>query len=342
MTAEVRAALLSDFPELGLECGFDPLAELRAAGLSPAVLGDEGLLIPAERVAALLEGAARRSGRQDIGLQMAFRRQIGHLGLSGLVLSQQPTPRAALETAEQYRHLLTEALHTAVEERDDQALVRCRLSFPDADARQLKELAVAAVVQIFRLIAGEHWHPQQVSFTHQRPIDLASHRRFFGCRLNFDEYYDGFTCPSSDLDRINPNAQTSLADQLRRLLDALPAPQHREPMERLRSTMILLLPLGRASLPTCAQALDTSERSLQRLLERERTSFSVLLAELRAELAQSYLADPQLAVGRIADHLGYANPSTFVRWFKGYFGKPPQAWREAAFPTSGQRLGRQP
>jgi AraC-like DNA-binding protein len=339
MSAEVRAALLSDFPALGLECGFDPLAELRTAGLSPAVLGDDTLLIPAERVSALLEGAALRSQRQDIGLQLAFRRQLGHLGLSGLVLSQQPTPRAALETAEQYRHLLTEALHTAVEEHDGQALVRCRLTIPSAGARQLNELAVAAVVQLFRLIAGEHWHPQQVSFAHRPPENLASHRRFFGCRLSFDDFYNGFTCPSGDLDRINPAAQTSLADQLRRLLDALPAPQHREPMERLRSTMILLLPLGRANLAACAQALGTSQRSLQRLLEREGTSFSVLLADLRAELAQSYLADRRLAVGRIAEHLGYAYPSAFVRWFQSYFGTSPQAWRDAAFPQPHQRLG---
>ncbi len=339
MPAEVRAALLSDLPALGLECGFDPLVELRAASLSPAVLRDPALFIPAERAAQVLEGAAQTSGCEDLGLRLAQRRQLAHLGLSGLVLSQQPTLRAALETAEQYRHLLNEALYTTVEEHDGQALVRCQLSFPDAGARQTTELATAAIVQLFRLILGPSWHPQQVTFIHRAPADLTTHRRFFGSPVSFGEFCNGFTCPAADLDRVNPAAQTALAEQLRRLLDALPAPQEREPMDRLRSTMILLLPLGRASLPACAQALGTSERSLQRLLDREGTAFSTLLADLRAELAQSYLADPRLSVGRIAEQLGYANPSAFVRWFKTRFGQPPQAWREAAFPARPERLG---
>jgi AraC-like DNA-binding protein len=328
MPAQVRAALLSDLPALALECGFDLPAQLRAAGLEAGVVHTPQLFIPADRVALLLEAAARESGCQDLGLRLAARRQITHLGVSSLVVSQQRTARDALAMTEQYRHLLNEALYVAVEERAGLAIVRCGLALAEADAlRQITELAVAAVVQLFRWIIGEQWRPEQVAFVHDPSADTRMHRRYFGCRVGFGDTYNGFTCPSADLDRDNPAAQTALADQARSLLDALPPPAGSDPLDQLHRTLILLMPLGRASIRNCASAMGTSVRSLQRMIEARGTSFSAVLDGLRYDMACRALARSQASIERISESLGYAHASAFVHWFRGKSGLPPAQWR---------------
>lgn len=331
MTATVRAALLADFPDLARDCGLDPLVLLRGAGLDRAVIANPGLNVPASQVAALLESAAQASGRYDFALQLAMRRNLAHLGPSGLVISQQPSLRTALAMAEHYRHLLNEVLYVGIEEAADQVLLRCSLALEGAMlSRQVSELALATTVQLARIVIGPHWSPQAVCLVHAAPPDSLTHRRFFGSPVRFGEHFNGLILTPADLDHENPQAQTQLAQQARILLDSLPPPAGRDLLAVLRSNLILLLPIGRASARAAGKAMGLSLRSLQRALDQRGTSFTAELEALRRELARRYLAEPGLSVGQIAEQLGYAGAPAFIRWFKGAFGATPQAWRRAS------------
>lgn len=329
MTALVRAALLADYPDLAIACGLDPRAQLRAVELDRVAFGNPDLFIPAERVAQLLDNSARASGHEDIGVQLAMRRNLAHLGVSSLLISQQPTLRAALAMAEQYRHLLNETLYVQIERHEGLAVLRCDLAFAGArTARQFSELAVATVVQLFRVILGQYWHPQTAAFVHPAPADTLSHRRFFACPVDFNQHFNGFTFAERDLDRPNPAAQTQLAQHARILLDSLPHGPASDLDERLRRTLILLLPIGRAGIDSAAAALGTSARTLQRDLAHRETSFSQELDRVRRDLAVRYLSEPRLTVGQIAEQLGYAGAPAFIRWFRGAFGTTPERWRQ--------------
>lgn len=330
MAGTVRAALLADFPDLSRQFGIDPLPLLRKAGLDLAVIANPGLNVPAAQVADLLELAAQASNREDFALQLAMRRNLAHLGPSGLVISQQPSLRHALAMAERYRHLLNEVLYVGIEPGDGQVLLRCSLALEGAMlARQMSELALATTVQLARIVIDPHWSPEAALLVHPAPRDSLTHRRFFGCPVRFGEHCNGLILPAADLDRENPRAQTQLAQQARLLLDSLPPPARRDMLHALRSNLILLLPIGRASARSASKAMGLSLRSLQRALDQRGTSFTAELESLRRELAQRYLADPVLSVGEIAHQLGYGAAPAFIRWFKGTFGTTPQAWRSA-------------
>lgn len=330
MPATVRSAMLADFPGLANECGLDPLALLREAGLDLAITANPGLVVPAGQVAALLENAAQLSGRSDFALRLAMRRDLAHLGLSGLVVGQQASLRAALAMSEHYRHLMSEVLHIQLEEHGGQAELRCNLALETAVlSPQLSELGVAATVQLARIVIDPRWSPQAVSFVHPAPPDSSTHRRFFGCPVRFDEHCNGLTLPVADLDRENPRAQTQLAQQARILLDSLPHPARRDTRDVLRSNLILLLPIGRATARAASAAMGLSLRSLQRALDQCGTSFTAELEALRRDLAMRYLTQPSLSVGQIAEQLGYAGAPAFIRWFKQAFAATPQAWRRA-------------
>src|SRR5512137_2305652 len=127
MTTFVRAAVISDFPAVALQAGLDPRQELRRAGIDPGVCSRPDQQVPADRAGWLLETAAERSGLPDFGIRLAMRRQTAHLGVAGLVLTQQRTLREALAMAQRYRQLLNPALAMMVEDAGDAAIMRLDL-----------------------------------------------------------------------------------------------------------------------------------------------------------------------------------------------------------------------
>jgi AraC-like DNA-binding protein len=70
-----------------------------------------------------------------------------------------------------------------------------------------------------------------------------------------------------------------------------------------------------------------SERTLQRRLQEEATSFNELVDDTRRELADQYLRDSQLTLAQVAYLLGFADQSTFFRACKRWFGTSPGEYR---------------
>ncbi|HVK77274.1 MAG TPA: helix-turn-helix transcriptional regulator [Kofleriaceae bacterium] len=77
-----------------------------------------------------------------------------------------------------------------------------------------------------------------------------------------------------------------------------------------------------------ARRLGMSERTLQRRLKDEGTTFAVLVDEVRTDLARMYLADDRLAVYEVAFLLGFSEPSAFNRAFKRWLGTSPREYRQ--------------
>jgi AraC-like DNA-binding protein len=76
-----------------------------------------------------------------------------------------------------------------------------------------------------------------------------------------------------------------------------------------------------------AQALHVSQRTLQRRLQDEGASFQRLLDDSRRELAEQYLAQPNLTLLEVAYLLGFADPSNFFRAFRRWFDLTPGEYR---------------
>ncbi|EGA67214.1 AraC-type DNA-binding domain-containing protein [Vibrio brasiliensis LMG 20546] len=51
------------------------------------------------------------------------------------------------------------------------------------------------------------------------------------------------------------------------------------------------------------------------------------LTKLRMEKARTLLTNTDMPVSRIAEEVGFSNPSSFTRSFNGYFGLPPKSYR---------------
>lgn len=73
-----------------------------------------------------------------------------------------------------------------------------------------------------------------------------------------------------------------------------------------------------------AQIMNMSERTLQRYLALDHTSFTILVDSLKKKHAQKLLAQNNMSIEKVALMLGYAETSHFTRAFKRWMGVTPK------------------
>jgi AraC-like DNA-binding protein len=100
------------------------------------------------------------------------------------------------------------------------------------------------------------------------------------------------------------------------------------PISRLANEIASSLSEGGAALPKIAGKMGMSQRAIQRLLEREGTTYRKLSEEIRKSAAERYLRATTLPMKEIAFLLGFSELSTFSRAVKMWFGEPPRKVRE--------------
>jgi AraC-like DNA-binding protein len=61
-------------------------------------------------------------------------------------------------------------------------------------------------------------------------------------------------------------------------------------------------------------------------------AYGVVLDDARKGAAGRYVTESTLAIGKIAYLLGYSEPAQFHRAFKRWYGRTPEAFREARRP----------
>ncbi|WP_372779608.1 AraC family transcriptional regulator ligand-binding domain-containing protein [Litorivivens sp.] len=76
-----------------------------------------------------------------------------------------------------------------------------------------------------------------------------------------------------------------------------------------------------------ADYLHLSPSSLRRRLQKEGTSYQELKDRYRRDLAIRYLRDEKLKIHEIGEMLGFLEPSSFIRSFKGWTGMTPKQFR---------------
>jgi AraC-like DNA-binding protein len=193
------------------------------------------------------------------------------------------------------------------------------------------EFALAIVLKLARDTTGAAITPAQVSFAHPPPGDFSEHQRFFRRRVTFNAGSNSMLLRPADAALPLVDADEALSEIVRRRLEKALASRARFGGETLaaRVRRLLVEGFGHGALtPTAvARSLSISRRTLTRHLAGERTSFSAIRDEVRAELASALLQDRSLSIGDIAFFLQYSEPAAFHRAFRRWTGKTPQAFR---------------
>ena len=326
---QIRAVSLKGYLDVANFVGIDGLVQLAEVGISPSDLNDPERRLPAGVAVELLERSAAASGCQHFGILMAQSRSFGSLGPVSLLFQHLATVGDVVTALRAFRRTMSDVLFVELDKSDDTALMTFDLVQPFSRP-QATDLTVGLGLIALRGASNGLWSPEVVHFTHGRPANVRPFEEFFRARLQFDSIFNGFASRIASLGTPLPLADSTMAHNASLLLRRQNFPDDdRFLSDRVRQSVVLLLPSGRATLQRVAANIGLSARSLQRLLEKEQQTFGSLLDEVRGERAQHYLADSRMSVTEIAEQLGYATPTSFARWFNAKFGASPRSWRSS-------------
>jgi AraC-like DNA-binding protein len=327
---QVRAVTLSGYVEVADFVGLDGQRMLREAGISWQALESPENRLPASMVSKLLEDSAERSGCDSFGLLLANTRSFASLGPVSLLLTHLANAREIVRVAGEFQRHLGDVVAIVLEDAGETCLIRLDMA-PGHWSVQALDLAVGMAYRVLSAASHNHWRPSNVHLVRSAPADMALWRRFFAAPIEFQSAFNGFSSSCEAMLVPNPRADPTMASHARRLLELVPVEQMPTPVsERVRRSITLLLPSGRANVDVVAAYLGMSRRSLQRSLLEEGHRFGELLDAVRQELAKAYLTNSAHPITSVAAMLGYGSPSSFTRWFAGEFGTSPQTWRSAA------------
>lgn len=323
----MRSTSLSGYADLVRSLGREPAGFLRSVGLRPEQLEDPEALVPRDAARELLEITARATRCEDFALRLAAQRRLSALGPISLVLKEEPTPRAALNTLCRYLKLVNPSLILHVEDAGRDVIIQEELlPSPGLSLRQSVELAVGGMFQMLRELAGPHWQPREVCFTHRPPADLSAHKAFFGRHVKFNQEFNGLVCLASELSAPRASSDSVAAEFARKYLDRAMLERQESAQAACYQIIRALLPTGDCTAAEVARLLQRDRRTLHRQLESEGLSFSRVLDQVRMDLVQRHLRESDLALGEVAGLLGFAGLSSFSHWFRGRFGCSATHW----------------
>ena len=152
----------------------------------------------------------------------------------------------------------------------------------------------------------------------------------FRCPIHFDAEENVFSFSKDQLQRRLVHTPDSLENFLDNVVYQLIASE-KEPASTsaaIKSLVSIDMPYGMPSFSEIADYLHMSESSLRRRLQKETTSYQALKDEVRCDVAIDKLLNENAKVADLAEYLGFTEPSSFVRSFKGWTGQTPRAYKD--------------
>ncbi|MEC2076348.1 AraC family transcriptional regulator [Metabacillus fastidiosus] len=189
-------------------------------------------------------------------------------------------------------------------------------------------ITLAFLLELGRRGTGQPLRAKFVEFSHSIG-DVQTLEAYFGCRIQIGANCNRLTIHREDLDRPFVSYNAELLEILTPVLDQSLNEQQRSRSitEMVKWIMKRSLTGGRPDIQTIASELGMSDRTLQRRLTDEGTSFKHLLTQVRHEQAREYLADPSLDIKEVAFLIGYEDQNSFYRAFRLWEGDTPSNWR---------------
>jgi len=319
---------LSIVQALELE-GLDCQALFSELGLDYCALSDPDARFAQDGMTRLWQRAVEMTGNPAIGLNLAKVMRPGAMHVVGYALMSSSTLRDSFQRLVRYQRIIAEGADLQFRPTDGGALLTLAIHGDQLPpARQSADGSLASTLAFCRWLTGKSLVPLEVYFQGPRPADVEPYQAMFQAPLRFNADSHGLLMRHVDMDIPLPTANAELAQLHDRFAgDYLARFSDNRVTHRARQVICRLLPQGEPRRETVAQSLQLSERTLQRRLDEEGTSFQQLLDDTRRTLAEQYLARADLALLEVAYLLGFADPSNFFRAFKRWFAMTPGEYR---------------
>jgi AraC-like DNA-binding protein len=306
---------------------------LRAAGISPELLGSPGARVPAHAFSALWLAVARELDDEFFGLDRR-RMKVGSFAfLCQAALHGGDLGGAARLLLRGFALVLDEVRGDLVVEGSE-AIIRLTNDIADPETRRFADETFLILVHgTLCWLVGRRIPLALAELAHPRPPHANEYAVMFSQHLRFDAERTAVRFDARLL--ASPVVQDQ--DALRRFLREAPRSVFLKYKNehgwaaRLRRRLRGSIDRGEwPRLQAVARELHVAPTTLRRRLLAEGASYQGIKDELRRDAAIHHLCASRLSVAEIASRLGFQETSAFHRAFKRWSGVQPGEYRRRA------------
>ena len=335
----IRSAGLRGFRALVAELGGDAEHLARSAGLPPAALDSDDLLVSDFAMADTLELAAQQLDCPDLGLRLAARQDLGMLGPLALAIANSSTLADALECTSRYLFVHAESLSLGLEADpyEVSGVVALRYgSRTDLEVTvQGTDLGLGFLHRSIERLMGGPYGLRTVELPYQPAASLDRYEEFFGVPVRVNRKAAMLRVPTSLAARPLAGADKNLRMLSRAFLAEQASDTGPDAAPRVRAAIGQVLGTSPPEIVSVARLLATHPRTLQRRLAAEGTSFSAILDSVRRTEARRYLTTTDMPMGQVAAMIGLTEQATLTRCARRWWGSTPTEVRKAGVRQVG-------
>ena len=308
--------------------GLEPAKVLRAAGLASSLHLDASATLSTAQLFAVWKAVETLSDDPAVALRL-----LAAADLSG----HQPAYIAALYAAdfrdailriERFKRMGACEVFRTEETAGRWSIIKEWPFATQPEPAVSVDLSFIFLLELGRRGAGRRMTPARVELRRAGPANPEL-EDYFGAPILFGAGRNAMTFHLDDLDAPFPGHSPEFLDLVTPGLAAAFAEieESEEIAGRVKAVLKRSLASGRPEVAHVARELGMSERTLQRRITGEATTFRALLSDARRELSQQLLGDPAIQIDEVTYLLGYQDTTSFYRAFKDWAGVSPREWR---------------
>lgn len=279
----------------------------------------------------ILENGRTLSGNEQLGLVIGRHTNIIALGDIGAAAAIAPTLREGLQVIENYTRLHVSYMQVQLSSGLQGLSMRFHfLQDTGITERFHTETTFMLVQHYVETLTGRTLDTAQYRVAAPAPDYAAEYSHWLHSPVSFNWAYNAAELPIDCLDLPSPYYNAGMWDQATRVLaQKIRALEGEEqfPYTQYVSTLLRSSEPPLPELGAAAARLHLSDRTLNRRLQQEGTSFREIKRDILGRWARQLLGETPHSVEAIAATLGYQDTANFRRAFRNSEGCSPSEFR---------------
>jgi AraC-like DNA-binding protein len=283
--------------------------------------------LPLATMMGLLRRARLLTGEPGLGYYLALQERVSTYGYIGLAAACAATVKEAIDLAIRFAPVFSTALSLDLRVEGGHALLRLR---ENTDLGTVRDIVLINMMLGLETMAWSLTGQRQQGWAEVAIPEPSYNVRFAHLVPNwrFGQPANLLVVDAEALDRPLLAADPVSLDLMRALCErALTELGFDDGIVEGVRQRIVREGGGFRSLDEVAGEMQLSPRTLTRRLAARGASFSELVERERRDQALILLRSSRLSIESIAERLGYASASTFVRAFRSWTDRTPAAYR---------------
>lgn len=328
ITGSVFNLIRKQFEDMGL----DNLEISSKLNVDLEILNQPMATISSDILGSYIELVINRSGNHRLGLEKGFDVPVTIAGMLYKLYENCITLKEVFEKSDIHTPTIN-PLYRYINRIDENLFIH-RITINEEFAkkyplatRQLYESQLGISLQILYSLTGKRIKPMQIRTIYDKEGDNDKLNNYFKCPIQYATNEFALLFDSSILDFPILTANNQLLSIIKKLIiEMKERGQESNLSNAIRKYLLQCLPTIDVDIKTVAQNLNFGERTLQRRLRKENTSYREILNSVRIELSERYIEE-NISFAEIAYLLGFDSQSAFNKFFQKHFKKQPSIFK---------------